>query len=337
MPLPRKSDSLAGRQAPPTPEAPYIHLAGLFALPRLLHLPELDCPHLKRRALLFTPASPRMPPRAKRICTQPGCNALADRTGRCSAHPKQAWADVTRRGSRQERGYGAAWDRVRLQVLQRDNYLCQCKDCSEAGLLLTASEVDHRIPKMDGGTDDPENLQAINRDCHKRKTQVEAARYRYRIGEKLFANPYPEWIEPASCNLTILFGPPGSGKSTYIEQHRKPWHQVIDLDQIMVEVTGLPLYQAPPSWLEHAMRIRNQRLGSLAKADRKITAWFATTSVRRQWWIDRLKPTASVVLNIPEAVCIERVMTDERRDKVRQSHLDSIRDWWAYEAGGQRQ
>jgi len=39
---------------------------------------------------------------------------------------------------------------------------------------LVAHEVDHIIPKAQGGTDDPGNLRAINRDCHRAKTQKEA-------------------------------------------------------------------------------------------------------------------------------------------------------------------
>lgn len=46
---------------------------------------------------------------------------------------------------------------------------------------LVAHEVDHIIPKAEGGTDSPNNLRAINRDCHRRKTQAEAMRGRTRV------------------------------------------------------------------------------------------------------------------------------------------------------------
>lgn len=77
------------------------------------------------------------------------------------------WA---RRGSRQARGYGAAWDRLRVQVLARDCGLCQCEECRAAGRIRPAHEVDHIVPKAKGGTDDPSNLRAINRECHQRKS-----------------------------------------------------------------------------------------------------------------------------------------------------------------------
>lgn len=66
---------------------------------------------------------------------------------------------------------GRPWRRLREYVLQRDGGMCQCEDCK--GQDKIAHEVDHVIPLARGGTDDPGNLRAINRDCHKAKTARE--------------------------------------------------------------------------------------------------------------------------------------------------------------------
>lgn len=79
------------------------------------------------------------------------------------------------RASAAARGYGAAWRRLRDEVLERDGYVCRCSECRALGRVLEAHEVDHVIPKALGGTDDLGNLQAINGDCHRRKSQAEAA------------------------------------------------------------------------------------------------------------------------------------------------------------------
>jgi len=95
--------------------------------------------------------------------------------------PKRTgWAG---RGSASERGYGAEWQRLRDQIMARDGGICRCKHCKASGIVLPAHEVDHITPKAHGGTDDPANLQAINRDCHKRKTaEDEGKRYRPATG-----------------------------------------------------------------------------------------------------------------------------------------------------------
>lgn len=77
------------------------------------------------------------------------------------------------RGSRHERGYGRAWDRLRAQALKRDGYLCQ--PCLAMGRPTAATQVDHMRPKAKGGTDDLENLQSICGPCHADKTKIEAA------------------------------------------------------------------------------------------------------------------------------------------------------------------
>lgn len=45
-----------------------------------------------------------------------------------------------------------------------------CAECKQGGMVVAASEVDHIIPLADGGTNDPENLQALCKACHSRKT-----------------------------------------------------------------------------------------------------------------------------------------------------------------------
>ena len=86
-----------------------------------------------------------------------------------------------RRGSRQARGYGAEWERLRLEILARDDYLCQCARCAERGATRLATEVDHIVPKDKAlalgwsqvQIDDQSNLQAINEHCHDLKSKEE--------------------------------------------------------------------------------------------------------------------------------------------------------------------
>lgn len=73
-------------------------------------------------------------------------------------------------GNRHARGYGSAWERLRKRVLRRDKYLCQIQTHCEG---RAANEVDHRVPKAAGGTDEPDNLQAACSRCHKAKTAQE--------------------------------------------------------------------------------------------------------------------------------------------------------------------
>lgn len=93
-------------------------------------------------------------------CRFRGCAALVRTPGYCDRHASESvgWRPDRERGSRHERGYGTDWDRLRVLILKRDHYLCQCDECKRTGRVLPAAEVDHIIPKTEGGSNDPINL-----------------------------------------------------------------------------------------------------------------------------------------------------------------------------------
>ena len=84
--------------------------------------------------------------------------------------------------SRHERGYGYAWDMQRKRILARDNGLCQ--PCLKRGRIHIGTEVDHIISRAiarahgwtEAETETDDNLQTINTQCHKLKTEAEQGR-----------------------------------------------------------------------------------------------------------------------------------------------------------------
>jgi len=64
---------------------------------------------------------------------------------------------------------GREWQRIRKKVIQRDGFTCQDCGCLVStnmdGAFPTA-HVHHLTPRSEGGSDDPENLETLCRDCH---------------------------------------------------------------------------------------------------------------------------------------------------------------------------
>lgn len=71
-----------------------------------------------------------------------------------------------------QRGYCTPqWQKTRLAVIARDEGLCQFCGCVVAG--PRQAQVDHIIPKVDGGSDAMENLRLLCLACHSRRTAMD--------------------------------------------------------------------------------------------------------------------------------------------------------------------
>lgn len=69
-------------------------------------------------------------------------------------------------------GRGHDWRLLREKILLRDRYTCQ--HCGLVSMQKGVMECDHIVNVAQGGTDDPNNLQILCKDCHKLKSQKEA-------------------------------------------------------------------------------------------------------------------------------------------------------------------
>jgi len=113
-----------------------------------------------------------MPYAPKRPCAATGCRALVAGGGYCPAHKRQKMAGYDQgRGTSAQRGYGYHWQQLRAYVLAREPL---CRDCWKRGRVVPATDVDHIIPRVKGGSDDDSNLQPLCHSCHSAKTMRES-------------------------------------------------------------------------------------------------------------------------------------------------------------------
>jgi len=113
-----------------------------------------------------------MPLRPSAPCHMPGCPARAVRRGYCEAHALQAEtrylvAHPDGRASAAARGYDQKWRRVRAAFLKAH------PRCMWPGCDALATDVDHMLPKSQGGSDSWSNLQALCHPHHSIKTDTQ--------------------------------------------------------------------------------------------------------------------------------------------------------------------
>lgn len=207
---------------------------------------------------------------------------MTDRTGR--------WG--------QGRG-GRPWRRLVEAVKRRDQYVCQA-----CGRLTTDGECDHIVPLSQGGTDDMSNLQWLCREpCHMAKTALEG------VG----ASNHPDWLPMPSCEVVLVTGPPGAGKTTYCRESAKEGDVIIDLDDCFTEVCGVHGHHAPEEYLDAAIRLRNYKLADLSrKADGMAYVIVSAPSDDEvRWWLAKLGARHRM-LNPGMTTCMARIAPNRR-------------------------
>ncbi len=158
------------------------------------------------------------------------------------------------RPSASKRGYGRTWQKFRLLILHRDPI---CKICGEK----PSTDVDHIVPKAQGGKDTEENCQGACHECHSEKTTKESK---------------------PSILTTIIAGPPGAGKTTYVQRHMKHGDLLVDFDMIYRAISGLDLYDKPGNLLQFAVAARDGIYYRLCHL------WSKTAKPRHVWIIAML-------------------------------------------------
>lgn len=101
-------------------------------------------------------------------CSVPTCSGVVrdDVCDVCGPKKRSDGYDVNR-SSAASRGYDRRWQKLRMQILRAEPL---CRACAQRGLVVAATDVDHVIPKRNGGKDVKSNLQALCHSCHSAKT-----------------------------------------------------------------------------------------------------------------------------------------------------------------------
>ena len=246
----------------------------------------------------------------KARCAEAGCSEITEGE-RCPSHTHSGGFRSTRtRGmTTTERGYGWRWQKRREAILNREPL---CRPCKQAGRVTPATEVDHIVPKAQGGTDHPDNLEPICHDCHEAKSRVEA-----------------RGAPAVATSVIVVCGPPGAGKTTYVRERAKWGDLVVDLDMIWCALTGLAVYDKPDAVLPFVLACRDAIYDRLSRANEVRQAWIITGGAKspdRAVW--RQRGASVVVIETQATVCIARIRQDDTRAERAALLQTLVTDWW---------
>lgn len=126
--------------------------------------------------------------------------------------------------------------------------------------------------------------------------------------------------------VTIVYGPPCAGKTTYVRENRGPGEPVVDFDALAVAFGAPDRDDVSGSIIQCALAAKSAAVARILDLDAIDTAWIIYTSPSREALAGFEKDGAVVVrLDPGEMVCKERALEAGRPQAV----ITAIENWYS--------
>lgn len=239
------------------------------------------------------------------------------------------------RGSATERGYNNAW-RKHAQALRQERAICEL--CMEStGTVTPAADdrtgmVDHTIPVT--GPDDPlfwepANHRVLCIACDRWKSNKFDGGFRGRSQAMQavrtvdgVARRWWEVVESrkavaansdlvAAGKVTFVVGPPASGKTTWVANHRKGDDLVWDADVVATAITGASMYDSTFRVWPQLAAMLTPMIATHRTMGNGNTLWVILSSISRCTELRQDGDTVHV-MDTPPDECKRRLIAEQR-------------------------
>lgn len=128
--------------------------------------------------------------------------------------------------------------------------------------------------------------------------------------------------------VTIVYGPPGAGKTSYVKEHARRGDLIIDFDALYAALSGLDWYDKPTALMPFVCEARDAVINRLHRNSEVQHAWLITSEPKankRAALQVQLKAKLVFIETDPQE-CLRRITADPRRDAEHWQKI--INDWY---------
>jgi predicted kinase len=207
------------------------------------------------------------------------------------------------------------WINLRLHLIaERGNKCERCKEIigrskdliGHHKIELTPENVHDRTISLN-----PELIEIICFDCHNK----EHKRFGYQGAKEVF----------------IVFGPPLSGKKTFVREHMARGDIVVDMDALYAAVSMLPSYDKPDNLYTNVLGIYNQLIDNIrTRYGKWHNAWIIggyADKYKRERLADDLGAEL-IFCDVSKQECLRRLELDKERQYRKDEWTKYINKWF---------
>lgn len=191
------------------------------------------------------------------------------------------------------------WQKFRVTIIAERGPVCET--CGKVIADPKDCELDHYPTELtpENVNDvnvslNPENIKVRCNDCHNKRHN--------RFGHQ------------SEHGVFLIFGPPLSGKKTYVHQHMQRGDLVIDMDSLYSAISFLPEYDKPSELLQNVLGIRDQLIDNIkTRYGRWRSAWIIggyEDKYKREKIADDTGATI-ILCDVSKDECMLRLESDE--------------------------
>lgn len=207
------------------------------------------------------------------------------------------------------------WRTFRLMIINQRGL--RCEHCGEWVAVASELTIHHIIELTPENVHDatialnPDNVMVVHHACHNKIHKRNQAK--------------------TQRGVYLVYGPPLSGKTTFVKENLTPGDIVVDIDAIYVSVSTLPCYNKPNELLPNVRAVQNLLLDHIrTRYGKWETAWVIggyADKYKREKLADDLGAEL-VHMAITEEECLARLKKDPERSKREAEWTGYIKKWF---------